>query len=62
MPAASPWQPPPGSPADHLAATEPLYRQLMAVLHTLAREDANLSTMTTVQPKPPPLGGGRFLG
>jgi hypothetical protein len=43
---ASPWQPPPGSPAHHLHATEPLYRKLMAVLHILAREDANLSTMT----------------
>jgi hypothetical protein len=46
MATTSPWTPAPGTPAHHHAATEPLYRKLMAVLHILAREDADLSTMT----------------
>jgi hypothetical protein len=48
MAATSPWEPPPDSPAHHLAATEPAYRAMWSALNAASRADPALPTASAI--------------
>jgi hypothetical protein len=48
MAATSPWEPPPGSPAHHLHATEPAYRAMWTALNAASRADPSLPTASAI--------------